>query len=109
MTYEYKFGGEGLLKTLKYLRNSGGYRRFYYGIGPALVQGTLGRFGDTAASTFSLSVFHESGWSRVPLIIQTGFASAVAGLWRLSLMPLNTWQTMRQVEGSNGLDVLKQK
>eukprot|EP00492_Amphilonche_elongata_P003214 TRINITY_DN3514_c0_g1_i1.p1 TRINITY_DN3514_c0_g1~~TRINITY_DN3514_c0_g1_i1.p1 ORF type:complete len:102 (+),score=7.07 TRINITY_DN3514_c0_g1_i1:155-460(+) len=56
MTYEYKFGGEGLLKTLKYLRNSGGYRSLY-GIGPALVQGTLGALrGYSSEYVQSLSV-----------------------------------------------------
>jgi len=109
MTFQYKFGGEGVLKTLKYLRQNGGYKRLYFGVGPALVQGTLGRFGDTAASSFSLSFFEQAGWSRVPLFIQTSFASAGAGFWRICLMPLNTWQTMRQVEGHNGLNVLKNK
>jgi hypothetical protein len=39
MTYEYKFGGQGILKTIKLLKNQGGFRRFYLGIGPALIQG----------------------------------------------------------------------
>ena len=39
MTYEYKYGGQGILKTIKLLKNQGGFRRFYLGVGPALIQG----------------------------------------------------------------------
>lgn len=109
MTYEYKFGGQGILKTIKLLKNQGGFRRFYLGIGPALIQGPLGRFGDTATSTFVLTLFSSYGFSHVPMILQTSCASGFAAMWRVCLMPLNTLQTMRQVQGSGGLDVLKQK
>eukprot|EP00494_Astrolonche_serrata_P025596 UN25857 len=36
-------------------------------------------------------------------------ASSLAALWRVVLMPLNTAQTMRQVQGVNGFTILHTK
>ena len=40
----------GTKEALKHLYKEGGVVRFYRGLGPALLQGPLSRFGDTAAN-----------------------------------------------------------
>ena len=50
MNYQYRFG-TNTTTALKTLYKDGGILRFYRGFIPALVQGPLARFGDTAANT----------------------------------------------------------
>lgn len=42
--------GTSMSQALKHLYKDGGVVRFYRGLGPALLQGPLSRFGDTAAN-----------------------------------------------------------
>jgi hypothetical protein len=49
MNYQYVNGG-GLREALKKLYAEGGVKRFYQGVGFAVVQAPLSRFGDTAAN-----------------------------------------------------------
>ena len=71
-------------------------RRFYRGVGPALVQGPLARFGDTAANVAVLHFFQKSD---LPLPLQTGLASLVSASWRICIMPVDTVKTTLQAEG----------
>jgi hypothetical protein len=48
MNYQYRYG-TSTSQALKALYADGGVKRFYKGIGPALFQGPLSRFGDTAS------------------------------------------------------------
>ena len=50
MNSQYRYGTT-TSKTIKRLYKEGGLRRFYRGFGPAIFQGPLSRFGDTAANT----------------------------------------------------------
>ena len=50
MNYQYRHGST-TTEALKKLYGEGGVRRFYRGIAPALLQGPIARFGDTAANT----------------------------------------------------------
>lgn len=50
MNYQYRHG-KSTMEAFRYLYNDGGIRRFYRGLGPALVQGPMSRFGDVAANT----------------------------------------------------------
>merc|ERR1719471_532198 len=62
MNYQYRNGG-GFGESIRHLYNDGGrglggIRRFYRGVGPALIQGPMSRFGDTAANTGVLAVLN---------------------------------------------------
>lgn len=106
MNYQYKFGGK-MLPTIQKLYKEGGVPRFYRGIVPALIVGPLSRFGDTAANTVSLTYFKDN--SNVPLFLQTGSASLMAGFWRFITIPIDTWKTAKQVHGSNGVTFLSER
>jgi hypothetical protein len=85
-------------------------RRFYRGMAPALLQGPLSRFGDTAANTGVLVLLDSYDSTRtLPVALKTAAASAVAGLWRINLMPIDTLKTVLQVEGAKGLAQLRAK
>lgn len=98
MNYQYRHGGT-ISNTVKTLYADGGVPRFYKGVGAALFQGPLSRFGDTFSNTMALSVC-ETHLSGLPVFIQTGFASVTAGLFRIGLMPIDTVKTSMQVEGN---------
>ena len=73
-------------------------RRFYRGIGPALFQGPLSRFGDTAANTGVLTLLDSYESTRsLPVAVKTVAASATAATWRVALMPIDTLKTVMQV------------
>merc|ERR1719325_81823 len=55
MNYQYRYG-TSTTEALRTLWNQGGVRRFYRGFGPALFQGPLSRFGDTAANVGILAL-----------------------------------------------------
>eukprot|EP01080_Neovahlkampfia_damariscottae_P000251 gene251-4497_t len=110
MNYQYKYGGTSTLNTIKTLYAEGGIRRFYRGIGPALFQGPLSRFGDTAANTGVLALLNASpSTENLPVGVKTIFASATAALWRIFLMPIDTMKTKLQVDGKDALRALMAK
>jgi len=103
MNYQYKFGGQ-MIPTIQNLYKEGGILRFYRGYIPALLVGPLSRFGDTFCNALSLNFFHNT---QVPLSVQTGCASVMAGGWRILTLPIDAWKTGLQVHGSNGVLVEK--
>ncbi len=98
MNYQYRHGGT-ISSTVKTLYSEGGVPRFYKGVGAALFQGPLSRFGDTFSNTMALSIC-ETHLSGLPVFVQTGFASVTAGIFRIGLMPIDTVKTSMQVEGN---------
>ena len=109
INYQYRYGGT-IKNTVSTLYKDGGVRRFYRGVGPALFQGPLSRFGDTFSNTLALSLCKENEVLRnTPIMVQTIFASTTAGLFRILLMPIDTVKTVLQVEGSKGISVLQNK
>jgi hypothetical protein len=109
MNYQYRHGGS-TRQALSTLYKDGGVRRFYRGLGPALLQGPLSRFGDTAANSGMMVLLDSYDETRdLPTFMKTMCASAAAGAWRMNLMPLDALKTTLQVEGSRGLTVLKRK
>lgn len=42
----------------------------------------------------------------MPIFIQTGLGSFLAGIWRLSTLPVDAWKTAKQVHGQHGLSKL---
>jgi hypothetical protein len=102
MNYQYRHGGT-IKSVVSTLYKDGGVPRFYKGVGAALFQGPLSRFGDTFSNTLALSAFsyaEEKHSVKLPVLVQTGFASVTAGLFRIALMPIDTIKTSMQVEGS---------
>lgn len=71
MNYQYRYG-TSTTDALKTLYKDGGLRRFYRGVGPALIQGPLSRFGDTAANAFAMSLLESNEATRdLPVAVKT--------------------------------------
>ncbi|XP_023322126.1 uncharacterized protein LOC111696668 [Eurytemora carolleeae] len=105
MNYQYRYG-TSTTQAFKKLWTEGGLRRLYRGVGPALLQGPLSRFGDTAANVAILSLLEKSD---LPVIVKSGTASLAAASWRIVIMPVDTLKTTLQVEGKDGLRLLGNK
>jgi hypothetical protein len=109
MNYQYKNGGN-IKNTFKTLYNQGGIFRFYQGYVPALMIGPISRFGDTFVNTLSLELFNGNDkFKNTPIFVQTMFASILAGIWRISTLPIDSWKTSKQVYGKNGIMIIKNK
>ena len=86
--------------ALRTLYADGGIPRFYRGVLPALVQGPLSRFGDTAANTGILTALNGFESTRdINVGLKTMAASGAAALFRIVLMPVDTVKTTMQVTG----------
>mmetsp|Transcript_7606 Transcript_7606/g.31482 ORF Transcript_7606/g.31482 Transcript_7606/m.31482 type:complete len:210 (-) Transcript_7606:370-999(-) len=100
--YQHRYGAS-TLGAVRELYAQGGVARFYRGLGAALLQGPLSRFGDVAASAGTIAaVTALSQNTDVPLAATTVVSAACAASWRIALMPLDTAKTMLQVEGQWG-------
>eukprot|EP00485_Elphidium_margaritaceum_P007214 CAMPEP_0202701946 /NCGR_PEP_ID=MMETSP1385-20130828/14984_1 /ASSEMBLY_ACC=CAM_ASM_000861 /TAXON_ID=933848 /ORGANISM="Elphidium margaritaceum" /LENGTH=294 /DNA_ID=CAMNT_0049359477 /DNA_START=64 /DNA_END=948 /DNA_ORIENTATION=- len=109
MNYQYRHGSS-TTQAFKTLYAEGGIRRFYRGVGPALIQGPMSRFGDTAANTGMLVLLDSNPNTKdLPILTKTLAASAAASSWRIFLMPVDAVKTTLQVEGQRGLNVLMKK
>lgn len=105
MNYQYTHGST-MTNAMKVLYRQGGVSRFYKGYGFAILQGPLSRFGDTASNMGVLSLLAHTD---LPIAVKTSVASLVAALFRILLMPLDTYKTMLQVEGNKGWSIISQK
>ena len=109
MNYQYRYGTT-TTQALKTLYSQGGVRRFYRGYAPALFQGPLSRFGDTAANAGTIALLDSFGGTRdLPTVAKSMAASGMAAAFRIMLMPIDACKTILQVEGGQGLRILKQK
>eukprot|EP01083_Nonionella_stella_P022915 63333_1 len=71
MNYQYRHGSTTSV-AIKTLYSEGGVRRFYRGVGPALFQGPLARFGDTAANTGALAILDAHPETKdLPILTKT--------------------------------------
>jgi hypothetical protein len=90
VNYQYRNGGT-FFGALRVLYADGGIPRFYRGVLPALIQGPLSRFGDTAANTGVLTALnHIEATKELPVGVKTMAASAGAAIFRIFLMPVDT-------------------
>lgn len=106
INYQYRYG-TSTTQAFKTLYADGGILRFYRGLGPALIQGPLSRFGDTAANTGTLAAMEAFELTAgLPVAAKTVAASVAAALFRIFLMPVDTFKTTMQVEGKSGLSKL---
>lgn len=109
MNYQYRHGSSLSVAT-RTLYQDGGIRRYYQGIGAALFQGPIARFGDTAANAFILALTSSNGYlSHFPVLIKTIFASACAAAFRMTLTPIDTLKTTLQAQGAGGTALLRQR
>lgn len=87
MNYQYRYGNSSTATAIRTLYADGGIRRFYRGVGPALVQGPLSRFGDTAANSGVLTLLDSfDNTKTLPVGVKTAAASGCAAAWRIFLM-----------------------
>lgn len=109
INYQYRYG-TGTTEAFKKLYADGGIPRFYRGLIPALIQGPLSRFGDTAANTGVLAALDAFETTEsLPVGVKTVAASVGAALFRILLMPVDTFKTTMQVEGKDGIAKLMNK
>jgi hypothetical protein len=114
VNFQYKYG-MGTMEAFRHIYNDGGrglrgILRFYKGVGPALIQGPLSRFGDTAANEGAMAIMdNHPAFENMPTALKSVGASAAAAGFRVFLMPVDCLKTTLQVEGSKGLSLLGQK
>ncbi len=90
MNTQYRDGG-GTLETMQKLWRAGGVARFYAGLGPALMEAPLARFGDTAANTGMMTLLSKFERTKdLSAATKTLAASASVGLFRVALLPIDT-------------------
>jgi len=109
VNYQYR-NGTSFPVALRTLYADGGIPRFYRGVLPALIQGPLSRFGDTAANTGMLTLLNSMETTRdLSVGFKTAAASGAAATFRIFLMPVDTVKTTMQVTGkfSNVVDKVK--
>ena len=63
-------------------------------------------FGDTAANAGIVALLAQVTW---PQSVKTALSSVGAALFRILLMPIDTFKTTMQVQGAAGLDILWQR
>merc|ERR1711871_1638774 len=109
INYQYRYG-TGTMEAFRTLYKEGGIPRFYRGLAPALIQGPLSRFGDTAANTGMLALLDSFETTENPPVgVKTIAASVAAAGFRIFLMPVDTFKTTMQVEGKDGIAKLMTK
>ena len=73
-------------------------------------QAPLSRFSDTASNTGVLTYMNSHPeYSHLPIYVKTVGASTCAALLRVLWMPVDTMKTTLQVEGKDGLKLLRQR
>jgi hypothetical protein len=109
INYQYRYG-TSTTTAFKTLYKDGGIPRFYRGLGPALLQGPLSRFGDTAANTGTMAALDSLDSTKdLPVGIKSIAASLAAASFRIVLLPIDTFKTTMQVEGKDGISNLMKK
>eukprot|EP00804_Cyclotella_cryptica_P008012 CCRYP_004539-RA/>CCRYP_004539-RA protein AED:0.21 eAED:0.21 QI:0/0.85/0.75/1/0.57/0.37/8/1655/526 len=99
VNYQYR-NGTSFPVALRTLYADGGIPRFYRGLLPALIQGPLSRFGDTAANTGMLTLLDSFETTQnMNVAYKTAGASVAAATFRIFLMPVDTVKTTMQVTG----------
>ena len=103
INFQHKYG-MSTSEAMKTLYEQGGYARFYQGVGAALLQAPLSRFGDTAAYAGMMALLESV--DKMPASMKTLCASIAASLFRIGITPIDTLKTTLQVEGPKGMAIL---
>ena len=106
VNYQYRHG-TSFPVALRTLYADGGVLRFYRGVLPALIQGPLSRFGDTAANTGMLTLLDSIESTKdLNVAYKTASASVAAALFRIILMPVVSTERIEWIFGISIVDVL---
>ncbi|CAK7274726.1 hypothetical protein SEPCBS57363_006308 [Sporothrix epigloea] len=109
MNYQYRFG-HSFTEAMQILYRERGLGRYYDGLGAALIQGPISRFGDTAANAGILALLQSNSYLKdLPSLIQTIFVSLCAASFRILLTPIDTVKTTLQTQGQRGTVLLRQR
>jgi len=109
MNYQYRYGGT-TVQSIKKLWHDGGFPRYYHGLLPALIQGPIARFGDTAANVGILALLSSNPFlNKLPSPLKTVFASIAGALFRMILVPIDTLKTTMQTQGKHGVGILRER
>lgn len=109
MNYQYRFG-HSFTDATTILYGEGGFGRYYDGLGAALIQGPVSRFGDTAANAGILALLASNSYLKdLPSPVKTIFVSLCAASFRLILTPIDTVKTTLQAQGARGTALLRQR
>jgi hypothetical protein len=101
VNYQYRYG-KSIKSSIVDLYSEGGLSRFYQGLGYAIIQGPLARFGAVAANEAGQYLSSNVGYS-------TLIGTILASFWRVVLMPIDTCKTVLQVEGARGFQLLMKR
>ncbi len=55
---------------------------------------------------FAKNLFSSNNYNNIPIFVQTSLGSFLAGMWRLTTLPIDAWKTTKQVHGEHGLQLL---
>ena len=99
--YQYKHGTT-LTDTMKTLYKQGGILRFYRGYIPSLFLGSSIKFGEINAYYYS----KQCNFNEMERLM---FISSVSSFLKLMFVPIDTLDIFLQVEGKNGIKILKDK
>ncbi|GLB42702.1 putative mitochondrial carrier (TC 2.A.29) family protein [Lyophyllum shimeji] len=106
MNYQYRYG-TSTSHAIRTLHADGGWPRYYQGLGAALIQGPVARFGDTAANAGILALLQSNAYLKnLPALVKTVFASLAAAGFRMLLTPVDTLKTTLQTQGRRGWEIL---
>lgn len=105
VNHQYRNGGT-FKTTAKLLYREGGILRFYRGVGFALLNAPMSRFGDTAMNALVTTALSDSHYT---ISQKTFLGSCCAGLWRIGIMPIDTFKSSLQVNGKNGMTILRKR
>ena len=94
-------------EALTTLYAEGGIARLYQGMGVALLQAPISRFGDTAANAGMIALLAGVTW--LSPAIKTVCASLAAGVFRIAITPLDSLKTIMQVSGAGGVAQLRKR
>jgi len=93
-------------EAMRKLHAEGGIARFYQGWLAALFQAPLSRFGDTAANAGMMALLESL---EMPTALKTLCASSAAALFRIGITPIDTFKTILQVQGAEGMAILQKR
>lgn len=109
MNYQYYHGGT-FRSTFTTLYKEGGIRRLYKGFGVSLLYVPMCRFGDIMTNIGTIQYMNNDertkNWS---LSTKTFCGTLLAGIWRISILPIDTLKITLQVDGNKGMQTLKNK
>ncbi|EGD73039.1 hypothetical protein PTSG_04750 [Salpingoeca rosetta] len=109
MNRQFRHGG-GMVETIQKLYKEGGVRRFYRGFSFAIVEAPLSRGVGAAANYATLHMLSRSDTAQnMPLVMKTALSSLLVASFRVLYYPLDTAKTILQVEGAEGLSLLRRK